>query len=203
MPTPDFLFWRLDQISYFGIFFSLIIINFTPFPEELLILAIGYLTAFGFGNVFIVAAIGVFSLLVGDNVLFWLSRKGSAYVQRFEEKILQDKFFKFKEKMTKHVGITIFVSRFVSSFRLLGPFLSGSMGVAWKKFQFFDLLALLIYVPVLVFIGREFNNQIGFLIAKVETLRHASFFVFLILLGILSKIFINDKIYKKHINVEK
>ncbi|TSC95969.1 MAG: hypothetical protein Athens101426_527 [Parcubacteria group bacterium Athens1014_26] len=197
MLEPNFALYILSQISYLGLFILLIAINFLPLPEELLLLSLGYLTAAGLGNVFLIITIGILSLAISDNILFWLSRKGSKYVEYFEKKIMDEKFAKYKKLIDEHMNKTVFFLRFISTLRLLGPFLAGSKKTAWKKFQIFDLLALMIYVPMLVFLGSLFYSQLAVFIIKIHALRHAFFVLFLIVLGILSKILISDRVYKK------
>lgn len=197
MLEPNFALYILSQISYLGLFILLIAINFLPLPEELLLLSLGYLTAAGLGNVFLIIAISILSLAISDNILFWLSRKGSRYVEYFEKKIMDEKFAKYKKLMDEHINKTIFFLRFINTLRLLGPFLAGSKKTAWKKFRIFDLLALMIYVPVLVFLGRFFYDRLTVFIVEMHTLRHVFFVGFLIALGILSRIFIGSRIYKK------
>ncbi len=197
MLEPNFALHILSQISYPGLFVLLIAINFLPLPEELLLLSLGYLTAAGLGNVFLIIAISILSLAISDNILFWFSKRSSGYVEYFEKKIMEEKFAKYKKLMDEHMNKTVFFLRFISTLRLLGPFLAGSKKTAWKKFQIFDLLALMIYVPTLIFLGSIFYSQLAVFVIKIHALRHASFVLFLIILGILSKILISDRIYKK------
>lgn len=190
-------FGYITDISYSGMFILLLLTNLFPMPEELLLLLFGYIAATGFGNIYLVALVSLISLTLGDNVLFILARRGSKYVERFERHLMQEKFDKYKEKMHEHIGKTIFITRFISGFRLLGPFLSGaSESITWARFQFFNLLALLVYVPALVFGGYIFHTEVIAVVIKIEALRHVFFVGFLIILGILSKIFISNKMYR-------
>ncbi|MDD5547638.1 MAG: DedA family protein [Candidatus Pacebacteria bacterium] len=203
MLPSDLIFNYLGHASYLGIFFLLIFINLFPVPEELIVLTIGYLAAVGTENIYLIMLVGIVALSVGDNILFWLSRKGSKYVLEFEEHIMQDKFEKYKNFMERHMGKAIFVFRFISGLRLLGPFLAGSMKTPWKKFQSFDLMALFIYVPLFVFLGKGFHEEISQLIVSIEALRHVSFVTLIIVLGILSKLFISDRVYGRRAKAKK
>ena len=93
---------------------------------------------------------------------------------------------KFKINIKKHIGKTIFLARFIVGLRIFGPvLLAGSLHIKWKIFQFYNTLAILLYVPILLFLGYHFHNQLGYLIAGVEIVRHILFAIVLAAFGFL------------------
>ena len=63
---------------------------------------------------------------------------------------------------------TIFLSRFLSGFRVFFPIAAGSIKMPWKKFFIVDLCAVIILVPVFVLLGfylqPHFDAVIGWII---------------------------------------
>ena len=196
MVNADFFISYLENFSYFGIFLALVISGYLiPFPEEILVLIVGYAAAAGFVNLYIAALVSIAALIAGDNILFWLSKTGHA--TKFAVKVKKSKLAKFRKYMEGHIGKTIFLFRFIIGLRILSPYLAASMKVKWKKFQFYDLLAILIYVPVLIFIGYHFHNNLAVLLTKFAAIRHFIFLVISITIGIIVTLYINNKFFKK------
>jgi len=195
MHTTQFFISYLEQFSYFGIFVMVALSGYIiPVPEEILLLLAGYIAALGFNNVYVALAAAILGILVGDNILFWLSRyKGSKLIDKLKHKIRKSELNKYRHLMKKHIGKTIFIARFIVGLRFFGPFLSGSMKIKWKTFQFYNLIAVLIYAPVIVFLGFHFHNRLALIITEVEIIRHFVFFLFLAVVGYLISSFINKK----------
>ena len=195
MHNPQFFISYLEQFSYVGIFLLLALSGYlVPIPEEILLLLTGYIAALGFNNVYIALIASILGILAGDNVLFWLSRyKGSRLIDRLKRKVRKNALAKYRHLMKRHIGKTIFIVRFIVGLRFFGPFLSGSMKVKWKIFQFYNLIAVVIYAPIMIFLGFHFHNKLALVITQVEIVRHLIFFLFLAVVGYVISIFINKK----------
>ncbi len=163
MEGASFILDIAYQWSYLGIFGIALIANAFPgIPEEVFILALGYIgstSSFNMELIGVVASIGMF---ISDCIIFGLSRGGARMYHAIADKLFGKEDV---EKMThssiakKHIHKIIFFSRFVVQVRFLGPFLAGLYKVSWRKFLFFDTLALLIYVPVALFLGSYFQGR--------------------------------------------
>ena len=99
--------------------------------------------------------------------------------------------------MKEHIGKTTFILRFVVGLRFLSPFLAGSMKIKWKKFQFYNMLAAIVYVPIVVFLGYHFHNRLVALISGFEIARHIIFLPVLAVIGALISIFLKKKFYSE------
>ena len=140
----------------------------------------------------------IVAILASDNVLFWLSTyRTSKFVGKLIRKIKKNKINYYKQLMKKHVGKTIFLLKFFAGLRAFGPFLAGSTKVKWKIFQFYNLLAVLVYVPLFVFLGYHFHNRLALIITEVELARHIIFLLMMGVLGSFLMIFIRKKFLVK------
>lgn len=163
MEGASFILDIAYQWSYLGIFGIAFIANAFPgIPEEVFILALGYLGSTPSFNMFFIGLIALVGMFLSDCIIFGISRGGMAFYQKIAEKLFGKDDV---EKMThssiakRHIHKIIFFSRFVVQVRFLGPFLAGLYKVSWKKFLFFDTLALLVYIPVALFLGSYFQSR--------------------------------------------
>lgn len=163
MEEASFILDIAYQWSYLGIFGIALIANAFPgIPEEIFILALGYLAATSNFSMVLIGLVAFVGMFISDCVIFGLSRGGARFYQKIAEKLFGNDDV---EKMThssiakKHIHKIIFFSRFVVQVRFLGPFLAGLYKVSWKKFLFFDTLALLVYIPVALFLGSYFQGR--------------------------------------------
>lgn len=184
----------LENLSYAGIFILLAFVgHFIPLPEEVLLLTIGYLVSLGFGNLWIVIVVSLIAGYSGDILLYWLSKNGNKLVVNLDRATNKEKITKYENLMQTHGGKMIFVLRLVVGLRFFGPVVAGSANVAWRKFLLYDLLALLIYFPSLIFLGYHFHNNLRHLISDVGILSHIIFFIVVGLFGIAISIYYKNK----------
>ncbi len=173
MVNPQTYIDYSTHLSYLLIFiFPALGGHLIPIPEEVILLLAGYLAGEAVNNVYLTTLVALLGVLTGDNVLFWLSRRGSHLIERLKQKLPARLVEKFEEYRQKNLRKTIFLGRFVIGLRFLSPVLSGSHGVPWKTFQLYNLLGSLIYVPLLVFLGYHFHDDALPLITKIVVARH-------------------------------
>jgi len=198
----SFILDYVNNFSYLGIFFLMIIIALIPVPEEIVLLLIGYFAGYGFAKLWIVILASIFGILIGDNILFFLSRHGSCYINSLKNKIAPKKFARYERNMKEHVGKTLFLVRFIIGLRFLGPLIAGSTGIKWKIFQFYDLLAVLILVPVFVYLGYHFNTILSLVLKRVIFVKNFVFLFLLIIFSIGIFLFVREKFFKNN-NIQK
>ena len=200
MINPQLYLNFLEQFSYAGLFLFVVFSGYLiPIPEEILLLLLGYIAGVGLISIYLALAAGILGVLIGDNILFWLSHfQGSKIVHRLKKKIRKHELMKYKHLMKQHIGKTIFILRFIVGLRFFSPFLAGSLRVKWKVFQIYNLMAVSIYVPILVFLGYHFHNKILLVISSVEIVRHSIFFIFLAVVGYLITVFVRKKFLIKN-----
>lgn len=186
----------LGGLSYLGIFGISLLANLViPVPEEVVLLALGYAAHAGGIEVFYVIPIVIAGLLVSDIVLYTLSHNRNRLVTYLYKKIFSSRFADKEAWMRDNIERVMFFSRFLIQLRFLGPFMAGQLGIKFKKFITYELAALVLYVPLLIWTGWYFHSRVERIVAGVGMIRNIIFIVFGIL--ILSSVFnsINKKIY--------
>ncbi len=188
MTETQQLIGQLHSLSYLGIFGVSILSNVVvPVPEEIVLLALGYLAAGPSINGFILLPIVFFGLLISDMVMFFLSSNNNKLVTFFYNKFFAKRLESKKEWLEKHINKVIFFSRFMVQLRFLGPFLAGQNKIGWKRFLTFDVAALLIYVPLYLFIGFYFRSRVEFIADQVHTLRNI--IIMVVVIGLLISLY--------------
>lgn len=160
---------QLGALSYGGIWLVSFLSNVViPIPEEIILLALGYLSGTGAVNGVIVIPLVISALLINDIVIFKLSRRGSKittylYTRFFEKRVKK----KGELWLNMNIKRIIFFSRFLMQLRFIGPFLAGSRKIPQKDFIITDLLALIVYVPLYVGLGWYFHSRVLLIIKDV------------------------------------
>jgi membrane-associated protein len=194
MSNWEFIVPYLEHLSYVGIFITLGFLgHFIPLPEEVLLLIVGYIVSLGFGNLWVVIVVSLIAGASGDILLYWLSKNGSKLLSRFDSNKNKKKIARYEHLMENHGGKTIFTFRLIVGLRFFGPVVAGSANVPWRKFVFYDLLALLSFYPVLITAGYIFHSNLQNLITDVSVLSHVIFFAVMGLIAIVLSIY-----YKKN-----
>jgi len=182
----EFFAVYLSYFSYFGIVISLAFSGYiVPLPEEIVLLLVGYLAGFGFFDIYWALAMSVLGVFLGDAIVFWLGLKGGGLMGRIKSRMRPDKIARYEEFMRRHAGRSIFLLRFVVGLRFLSPLFAVSLGIKFSKFQFYDFLAIMIYVPIVVFLGYAFHQNISLLIGKAQAVRHVVFTVLEVGVGVI------------------
>lgn len=181
-----FLFFA--SISYVGIFFLSVISGWLlPFPEEAIFLSIGYIAAAGVINPFLGAFVAGVGVLIGDTVLFTITRWEKRLVPKLKDTIENSWFGKSRLRfliLERSVGHTVFILRFVIGLRFLGPIWAGIHRISLRTFLMYDTAAMVIYTSFIVAIGYIFHDSVLNLLVKVRVVKHATFVFVLVLFAI-------------------
>lgn len=174
----------LQKFSYLGVFISLLFVGYViPFPEEVVLMLIGYVAGRHFVNLELALVVAMAGLLTGDLLLFVLSRGGSKLISQMRRHISKHRLMKYEAMLHDHIGKTVFLSRFVVGLRIFSPILAGTSKIRWQTFLLFDALAIVIYVPIFVGLGFVFQYHLKTLLAEVLIVRHVTMFLALALFG--------------------
>ena len=195
MPSFDFIIGYLDSLSYLGIFL-VFLFYFLPIPEEVLLLGIGYLVDVGELNIYAAITVSVAGIMSADNMWYWLGKSHSRITVKLKKRIGEERVMFYGNMLKKHTGKYVFLSRFVPGARVIGPSLAGSMNLNKKHFWFFNVLAVLLYTPIFIFIGYFFNYHLEILMSKFISARHIVFILFVSLVGLTTALIINKKFFR-------
>jgi membrane protein DedA with SNARE-associated domain len=172
---------NIGAFSYLGVFVISILANIVvPFPEEIVILVMGYVVGTGVINGFIAFPIILLGLIISDTVMYLLARRGARLLTAFYDRFFAKTLSSRQDWIDRNPGRVIFYTRFMMQFRFLGPFLAGQKKMPYMKFLKYELAALLIYVPVLLLVGDYFQDRFQLIVNGLGTVRN----IFLILIGI-------------------
>jgi membrane protein DedA with SNARE-associated domain len=174
----------MESFGYFAVFFLIVLGSLgLPLPEESILLLSGYLASTGFFKILYVIAFGLVGTVVGDNMAYWLARKkGLDFMLRYGEIFLvQKKHLKKAEDFFKrHGGKAVFFSRFILGFRFFGPVLAGVSKMRWSRFQIYNLIAAIIWIPFISFLGYLLGTNVVAIMANITNIGHILFAVILI-----------------------
>ncbi|MEK9131948.1 MAG: DedA family protein [Patescibacteria group bacterium] len=194
MVDPTVFIDYIDQFSYGGIFLiALLSGHLIPFPEDIILLVAGYLASAGFVNPYYAGGVALIGILIGDTILYRLSRSNSRLIHRMREHV-RLRLIVRESLIKKHIRKVIFFSRFVPFFRSLGPVISGILKVPRKTFQLYNFLGMAIYVPLTVSIGYVFGSHVNSLVEKADAFRHGMFIFLIVVLGISLAVWANRKL---------
>jgi membrane-associated protein len=177
----------VEHFSYLAIFlFCLFAGYIIPFPEEVLLLIVGYMASVGLIHLTPAIIVVIVAIILGDNILYRLTLKNNKHVTKLVHEVLSLKIFiKKRALMERHVGTAIFVSRFFPFLRFIGPVFAGYIKAKEKTFVFFNTLAILIYVPIVIFIGYFFHGSFDWLISEFGKLKHVTTILLWIVIGLI------------------
>jgi membrane protein DedA with SNARE-associated domain len=167
------LIHNISGFSYFGVFIISILANVVvPVPEEIVILAIGYVVGTGKIDGFIVLPIVIAGLWLSDTIMYLLARRGTRFLTAFYERFFSTFIGSKREWVENSTHEVVFYTRFLMQFRFLGPFIAGQRKMPYRKFVTYELAALVIYVPFLLMIGDYFRDRFELITSGVGTVRN-------------------------------
>ncbi len=191
---------QLGTLSYVGIFGVSLLANvFIPVPEEIVVLAIGYAAGTGHINGYVVVPIIILGLLISDTAIYFLAKNRNKFITGFYNKLFANRAESKRDWINSHIEHVIFFSRFLMQLRFLGPFFAGQTKTSLRKFYTYELAALVLYVPFLVWAGGYFQNRINEIVNGIGLVRN----IVVIIIGIILLFslfrFINNKFIREKI----
>lgn len=177
----------IEHFSYLGIFIFALFAGFIiPIPEEIVLLITGYMAHFHIIHLTPAIFIIIIAFIIGDNILFKLALKNNKHVAKLIHEVLSlEMISKKKDFFEKHIGITIFLSRFIPFFRFVGPIFAGYIKASDKTFLLFNTLAIAIYAPFVIWVGYFFSEYFSWIVIEIGKVRHILFILVLIIVGLL------------------
>ncbi|MFH1224152.1 MAG: DedA family protein [Pseudomonadota bacterium] len=167
-----------------------------PVPEDISIIAAGILVsakATNFATAFIVCLTGI---LIGDSTIYWMGRLLGRRLFKLPvlSRIFNSKFMSHgKTALNKYGNKIIFFARFLPGLRAPIYFFSGTMRVSFTLFLVFDFLAALISVPVWIYLGKIFGENLDFIEKVIKSYKLGAILLILFFVVIL----IIDHLWRK------
>jgi membrane protein DedA with SNARE-associated domain len=154
-----------------------------PLPEDLILLAGGYLAYEGYTNIYVTIPVSIFGALVGDVTVYFIGRYfGEGFIRlRYIKKLFSRKYLvRISEYFKKHGDKTIFFARFIMGLRNPVYLVAGTLKIKFSRFLCIDSLGAFVSVPIVVGFGFIFGEQIGFLLGYINRVRYSILILFLL-----------------------
>jgi membrane protein DedA with SNARE-associated domain len=162
--VEDILFGVLAKFSYIGLFAILLAAGLgVPLPEDIPLVAAGWLVHKGGADLMGMIATGLVGVLVGDSLLFSMGRRyGTRIVEhRWLRRIAKPWLLERARYLFTHHGTKmLFAARFMPGLRAVMFLTAGVFKVSYVRFLAIDGFAALISVPVWVWAGWKFSSEI-------------------------------------------
>ncbi len=137
------------QVGY-GALFALVLAESAglPVPGETALLTAGALTRSGHLLLPIVIAVGAAAAILGDNLGYWIGRRGGRAV------LLRDGRFASHRRravakadvfFARHGAKTVFLGRWVPGVRVVAAVLAGAAAMPWRTFLFYNATGALVW----------------------------------------------------------
>jgi membrane protein DedA with SNARE-associated domain len=184
---------------YIGLFLILFICGLgVPIPEEVTLLAGGFLINLGFIHLYPTLIVVYAGILTGDFAMYSIGRKwghGILTHRHLHEIFSEKRLERVRQFSRDHGSKTIFIARFLSGFRCAAFLAAGTMGMKPGQFILLDALAALIMIPLLLALGYYFGMKMDW-IGEVFSRFDYLLLSLAIVLGLAGVIFLLCKIKK-------
>jgi membrane protein DedA with SNARE-associated domain len=163
---------ELSSLSAYLVVFSVLLacgLGF-PLPEDVPLIASGYLIWEGtmtWGPALAVTMVGV---LLGDTALFYLGRRiGKQILQgnRTQNLFPPDKVRRVRAYFRKYGDKLVFFARFVAGLRAVVFFMAGAMRMKYSRFIWLDGIAAALSVPLWILMGWLLGHFLGSEISRI------------------------------------
>lgn len=211
----DFLISFFTDYGYMAVFGILILCGFgLPVPEDITLVSGGVIAGLDLANPHTMVIIGLAGVLIGDSTMFIAGRVFGYRIQRIRtfRKILSPRRFSHIQRKFKQYGLSLlFIARFLPGLRSPIFLVAGmSRRIPYFIFLLIDGFAAIISVPVWVYLGYFFADNLDLLmqyVKDVQTMIYAALFlVFAVVLIIYLKKRFHSKMSKfsddSHCNCE-
>jgi membrane protein DedA with SNARE-associated domain len=134
-----------DLILDYGLYLLFLLVAVesmgVPLPGETALITAGVLAAQGHYSIVAVIAVAATAAIVGDNIGYWIGRKGgrallyrTPYIRDYFARVLppSERFFR------RHGAKAVFFGRFVSILRVTAAWLAGISHMPWWRFLFWN-----------------------------------------------------------------
>jgi len=173
--TPGFSAF-IERFGYIGLLLWFLTFDqFTPIPEEVSLLIVGYLAAHQVFHPVIAGTFCLAGFLIVDTMYFFLSKKGSSWIKK-KTKFSFAAMESLKNQLKENTGKTILILCFIPRMRMLAPIMAGSMKLSFKRFLLYNSIALALFTAIYVSLGFIFNRSLQNIVKQAKGLQNVIFF---------------------------
>lgn len=198
----DILIQFFTDYGYFAVFGMLLLCGFgLPVPEDITLVSGGVISGLGYSNPHVMCMVGLAGVLIGDSIMFIAGRLFGYRIQRVKmfRKILSPRRFSQIQRKFKQYGLgLLFVARFLPGLRSPIFLVSGmSRRVPYIAFLLMDGVAALISVPVWIYLGYFFADNLDLLMVYVSDVQKAIYLALGVIVVIVLVIYLKKRFHSK------
>lgn len=200
----DFLVQFFSDYGYTAVFLCLLLCGLgVPVPEDITLVSGGVISGLDMANPHIMLLVGMAGVLIGDSTMYIGGRIFGYRIQRIRmfRKVLSPKRFSQIQQKFKKYGLgLLFVARFLPGLRSPIFLVAGmSRRVSYLVFVIMDGFAACISVPVWIYLGYFFADNLDLLMSYVHDVQKA-IYLFLGLIVVIILVVIIKKKFHSRIN---
>lgn len=198
----DFLIGFFTDYGYIAVFGILILCGFgLPVPEDITLVSGGVISGLDLANPHTMCIIGLAGVLIGDSTMFLAGRIFGYRIQRIKtfRRILSPRRFSLIQRKFKQYGLSLlFVARFLPGLRSPIYLVAGmSRRISYLTFILMDGLAALISVPVWVYLGYFFADNLDLLMEYVKDVQTLIYLILGALVLIILLVYLKKRFHSK------
>ena len=198
----DFLIAFFSDYGYLAVFGILILCGFgLPVPEDITLVSGGVISGLGLTNPHIMLVIGLAGVLVGDSTMFLAGRIFGYRIQKIRtfRKLLSPRRFSQIQRKFKQYGLgLLFVARFLPGLRSPIYLVAGmSRRISYFTFILMDGIAALISVPVWIYLGFFFADNLDLLMQYVGDVQKVIYLVLALIVIVVLAIYLKKRFHSK------
>lgn len=159
--------WVAESFSHFHYLAPFLVLLLCgvglPIPEEVTLIGAGLLVFQGHVDFLAITAVCAAAILIGDSIPFLLGRRYgmNALRLRWVRRIVHpERFARLERRFRDHGNWATFLCRFLAGVRIPGYFLAGTMRMGYGRFLLLDGLGVLVSVPISIWLGKVFADQL-------------------------------------------
>ena len=198
----DFLIGFFTDYGYIAVFGILILCGFgLPVPEDITLVSGGVISGLDLANPHTMCIVGLAGVLIGDSTMFLAGRIFGYRIQRIKtfRRILSPRRFSHIQRKFKQYGLSLlFVARFLPGLRSPIFLVAGmSRRISYLTFILMDGIAALISVPVWVYLGYFFADNLDLLMEYVKDVQTLIYLVLGVILLIVLIVYLKKRFHPK------
>lgn len=193
----NFLDWLSNIPGEWALFFVIFLLLLCglglPLPEEIPIIAAGYLSYLEIVSLPVAIVLVMAAVLIGDVLLYGIGyRYGNRIftINAFKNMLTPARMAKANHYFQRWGNRVVFIARFVAGVRGTVFLTAGILKMPFRRFVLLDGSAALITIPLNIFIVHRFGEEIGTTIVYLKEFKRFISLVLFLAIGILAIVFI-------------
>lgn len=180
----EFLLYLQGPLPYVAAFGVLLACGLgLPIPEDVTLFAIGLLSYYGLVDLKTSIAVCLVGVLSGDIMIYWIGHHYGVHLLKrgiFAKLLPHERMERVRQLFHKYGNKMIFMARFMPGLRAPAYFSAGSLHLPFRVFIFYDGMAAMISVPLLIGVIYHFGDHVDRAVKLVRRVQNGVAIVILV-----------------------